>query len=149
MKAYGRVNVLTPSSLPSTRDGGEWSASCPHRFISEERAHGTHRIGVWLGTRASLNVVEREKITCLCRESNRDYSTIQAVPRRYTDGANPAPKIDITEYENRIETPNGHWREIGWYQGYVWIFPSEIFLAPGTGHRGFKVVMNGRKNSWT
>jgi hypothetical protein len=35
-------------SLTSALDGGEWSASRPSRFISKERAPGTHWIGGWV-----------------------------------------------------------------------------------------------------
>jgi hypothetical protein len=47
--------------LTSVLDGGEWSASHPSRFISSERAPGTHWIGGWVGPRDGLDVVEKRK----------------------------------------------------------------------------------------
>jgi hypothetical protein len=46
----------------STLVGGEWSASRPGRFISGERALGTHWIGGWVGLKTVLEDVERRKI---------------------------------------------------------------------------------------
>jgi len=39
--------------------GGEWSASCPGYFTARERAPGIHWIGGWVGSRASLDTVDR------------------------------------------------------------------------------------------
>jgi hypothetical protein len=41
--------------------GREWSASRPGRFNPGERAPGTHWIGGWVGPRASLDDMEKEK----------------------------------------------------------------------------------------
>jgi len=43
-------------------DGGEWSASCPGRFIPRERTPDTHCIGGWEDPRAGLDVGVRRKI---------------------------------------------------------------------------------------
>jgi hypothetical protein len=43
-------------------DGGEWSASHPSCFTRRERAPGTHWIGGWVGSRASLDTVVKRKI---------------------------------------------------------------------------------------
>jgi hypothetical protein len=49
-------------------DGGEWSGSRPRRFTTKERAPSTHWIGGWVGPRAGLDAVVREKIPSPCRE---------------------------------------------------------------------------------
>jgi hypothetical protein len=36
--------------------GGEWSASRPGRFTSEERAPGAHWTGGWVDSRAGLDL---------------------------------------------------------------------------------------------
>jgi hypothetical protein len=61
MKMYGGVDVLIYIFLTSTLVGGEWSVSRPGRFISEERAQGTHWIGGWVGLRAGMDDVEKRK----------------------------------------------------------------------------------------
>jgi hypothetical protein len=54
MKTYGGVDVYTHGFLTLGLVGGEWSASCPGRFIPVERAPGTHWIRGWLGPRALI-----------------------------------------------------------------------------------------------
>jgi hypothetical protein len=49
---------IVPPFLTLALDGGEWSASCPGRFIPGEIAPGTHWID-WVGPRASLDAVEK------------------------------------------------------------------------------------------
>jgi hypothetical protein len=44
---------------------GEWSASRSGRFTALERTHLTHRIGGWVGPRASLNDMEKLKFSTL------------------------------------------------------------------------------------
>jgi hypothetical protein len=61
--------MASPFLTPALH-GDEWSVSRPCRFTPGERAPGTHRIGGWVGPRASLNTVELRKICCPCRESN-------------------------------------------------------------------------------
>jgi hypothetical protein len=63
MKAYGGVDVLIHIFLASALSGGEWSASLTVRFTPGERAPGTHWIGGWVDPRASLNDVEKRKLT--------------------------------------------------------------------------------------
>ena len=41
---------------------GEWSASRPVSLTNEARAPRTHRIGVWMGPRTGLGVLEKKKI---------------------------------------------------------------------------------------
>jgi hypothetical protein len=48
-------------SLTSVLDRGEWSASRTGRFTSRERASGIHWIGSWVGYRACMDMVSKEK----------------------------------------------------------------------------------------
>jgi hypothetical protein len=48
MKAYWGNGSIAPHILDLSVDGGEWSASCPDRFIPRKRAHDTHWIGDWV-----------------------------------------------------------------------------------------------------
>jgi hypothetical protein len=59
------VDVLIHIFLTSALDGGEWSASCPGRFIPWERVTGTHWIGGWVNHRAGLDDVEKRKFLTL------------------------------------------------------------------------------------
>jgi hypothetical protein len=52
-------------SLTSALVGGEWSVSCPGRFIPGERALTTQWIGGWVGPRAGLDDVEKRKFLTL------------------------------------------------------------------------------------
>jgi hypothetical protein len=61
MKTYGEVDVWVHIFLTLALVGGEWSASRPGRFTSEERAPGTHWIGGWVDPRSSLDDVEKRK----------------------------------------------------------------------------------------
>jgi hypothetical protein len=65
MKAYGGVVVYIHVFLISALVGGEWSASRPTRFTSEERDPGTHWIGGWVGPRTGLDDVEKGKFLTL------------------------------------------------------------------------------------
>jgi hypothetical protein len=60
---------IAPRFLTSILDGGEWSASRPDRFVSEERARSIHWKGGWIRPRASLVIMENRIISSLCRES--------------------------------------------------------------------------------
>jgi hypothetical protein len=53
---YSSINSLT-----SALDGSEWSALRPGRLTPSERAPGTHWIGGWVGPRADLDAVAKEK----------------------------------------------------------------------------------------
>jgi hypothetical protein len=59
MKAYGEFDVYIHIFLTSALAGVEWSASRRCRFTPEERAHGIHWIGGWVGPRADLDDVEK------------------------------------------------------------------------------------------
>jgi hypothetical protein len=92
MKVYGGVDVYTHVFYISALAGGEWSASLPGRFTAGERDPGTHSISGWVGSRTSLDNVEKIKfLTLLGLE--RDPSVVQPVGSRYTDCAIPAPHI--------------------------------------------------------
>jgi hypothetical protein len=79
-------------------DGGKWSASRPGRaFTPGERTPGTHCTGGWVGPRAGLDTEARGKILFPCRGSNPARPVVQPVVRHYTDWANPALTIILTE----------------------------------------------------
>jgi hypothetical protein len=66
MIGKGNRNTLRkPAPVPlcppptSALAGSEWSASRPGRFITEERAPGTHWIGCWVDPRVGLDDVEK------------------------------------------------------------------------------------------
>jgi hypothetical protein len=54
------------------------------RFTPGERTPGTHCTRGWVGSRAGLDSVVREKISCLCRGSNFDRP-VQSAARHYTN----------------------------------------------------------------
>jgi hypothetical protein len=58
MKMYGGVKIQLHTFLIMVLDGGEWSASHPSCFTSEERDPYAHLIG-WASPRASLDTVIR------------------------------------------------------------------------------------------
>jgi hypothetical protein len=62
MKTYGVMVVWINIFVTSALAGGEWSASCPGRFIPGEKVHGTHRIGGWVDPRISLDDVVKRKL---------------------------------------------------------------------------------------
>jgi hypothetical protein len=78
MKTYWGVEVKPHAFLTSALDGGEWSASCPGRFIPWERAPATNWIGDRVGPRAGLDAMVKR------RESNHDRPILQPVASCYT-----------------------------------------------------------------
>jgi hypothetical protein len=50
--------VIAPPFVTFSLDGGVWSASCPDCFN-----HCTQWIGGWVGQRASLDIMEKGKIS--------------------------------------------------------------------------------------
>jgi hypothetical protein len=60
MKTYGGVDVYIHIFLTSALVRDEWSASRPDRFTP-----ATHWIGGWVGSRASLDNVEKRKFFIL------------------------------------------------------------------------------------
>jgi hypothetical protein len=59
MEAYGGA-IFTSALF-----GGEWLASRPDHFTPEERVHGTHWVGGWVGPSVSLEEVEKIKFLTL------------------------------------------------------------------------------------
>jgi hypothetical protein len=55
---------IAPPYLTATLKSGELSVSCTGRFTRGEIVPGAHLIGVWVGPRASLDVMEKRKISC-------------------------------------------------------------------------------------
>jgi hypothetical protein len=82
------MEVWLYTFLTSALDWG--NGQRPDRFNLWERAPPrTYSIG-WMGPRAGLSAVEKEKIYFPCRELNHDSLAVQPVARRYTDWANAA-----------------------------------------------------------
>jgi len=61
MKTCGVVEVQLHTFLTSALNGGEWSASCPSCCTHGKRVPRPHWIGGWVGPRASMDVVGKEK----------------------------------------------------------------------------------------
>jgi hypothetical protein len=74
-------------SLTSALDGSEWSASHPGHFTPRERAPGTHWLGGWVGPRAILDVVVKNKIPSLHQELNPRTPIVQPVAQHYSNRA--------------------------------------------------------------
>jgi hypothetical protein len=61
MKAYRRVETQLFLFLTSALDGSEWSASHLCRFTPGERHSSTLGAGAWMGSRTSLDFLEKIK----------------------------------------------------------------------------------------
>jgi hypothetical protein len=85
-------------------DGGEWSVSRPGRFTPRERAPRTHWIGGWMGPRAVLDAVVKEKIASPRHESNPRTPIVQRVTQRYTDWAVAALSLSSSANVNPFRT---------------------------------------------
>jgi len=70
MKAHKKSGV--PSShIFNLGNGFRWVVNfVPWFLYLWERTLLTHRIGRWVGHRASLDVLEKRKISCLYKDSN-------------------------------------------------------------------------------
>jgi hypothetical protein len=67
----GEWRYSSTQSWPKELDGGEWSVSHTGRFTPGVRTVGTHWTGGWVGPRAGLDDVAKEKSHYYtCRESN-------------------------------------------------------------------------------
>jgi hypothetical protein len=57
---YGRTLKMVENHFffTSALAGGEWSASLPYRFTSEERAPDTNSIGGWVPSRADAEKIK-------------------------------------------------------------------------------------------
>jgi hypothetical protein len=62
MKGYRGVEVQLHSFSTLALDEGQLSTSCSGRFTPERNA-GTHLTGDWVSSRASLDVLEKRKIS--------------------------------------------------------------------------------------
>jgi hypothetical protein len=76
MRAYWGSGGIAPRILDLGTTGHECSASRPVRFTPRERAHGTHRIGGWVGPRTGLDEAVKRKIPHSCRDSNPRSSSL-------------------------------------------------------------------------
>jgi len=61
MKMYGRVEVQHHAFLTLALDRSEYSASHPDHFIPKERAPGTYQREGWVGLRAGLDMMGKER----------------------------------------------------------------------------------------
>jgi hypothetical protein len=68
MKTWGSGGIASPF-LTSALSGDEWSVLRLCRFTPGLGVSCTHWIGAWVGPRAGLDAVRREK-SCSCQESN-------------------------------------------------------------------------------
>jgi hypothetical protein len=73
MRAHGGVDVYINVFLTSALVGGEWSSSRPGRFTPGERAPCIHSIESWVGPRAGLEDVKKEKFLILQRFELRPF----------------------------------------------------------------------------
>ena len=98
MKAYRGRRGLACMCVPThphtpfvitAIDASDWAASCHSPFIPRVRAPGT-----FVGPRASLDILEKTKTSCLCWESNCSSSSLQ--PSHYSDPAMLAPVFSCT-----------------------------------------------------
>jgi hypothetical protein len=81
VKAYWGVEVWLHAFLTLALYGGGWSASHTGRFTPSERAPGTHWIGGWVGPRAGLDTIVKEKFQTL---PGPEPLIVQPIAQRYT-----------------------------------------------------------------
>jgi hypothetical protein len=89
MKTFGS-DSRAPPFLTSAPDGSELSTLHPGRFTPRETAPGTHCTGGWVGSRDSLDAVEKIKILPPPPPPRNRNLVAQPVARYYTDRAIPA-----------------------------------------------------------
>jgi hypothetical protein len=78
MKAYGENGGAAPAIFHlSSRF--EWSTLCPSGVTPTERIFGTHSVVNWMGPRAGVNVLEKQKSVVLIRTSIPDCPAHQLV----------------------------------------------------------------------
>jgi hypothetical protein len=75
----GECRYSSTHSLTSALDVGEWSASRHGRLTPRERTTGTHWIGGWVGHRAVLYTLVKNKIPSPRQESNPRTMIVQPV----------------------------------------------------------------------
>jgi hypothetical protein len=71
MKMHERVEVQLHHSRPQHQM--DWSASGPSNFTPREIASGTHWMGSWMDLTASLDAVEKSKISRPYHELNSSH----------------------------------------------------------------------------
>jgi hypothetical protein len=82
IKTYGGEEAQLHTFLTLTLDG-EWSASYTGRFTPTKRAPGTHCVGGWVGSKASLDVMEKSLFPKVGTESlffDRRECSLVAIP---------------------------------------------------------------------
>jgi hypothetical protein len=81
------VKVYLQAFLISELDAGEWLASRLGRFALGKRGPGILYIGDWVGPRASLDIVEKRKITAATRNQTPIPWSSSPLPSLYTNWA--------------------------------------------------------------
>ena len=72
-RRMGRMKVQFHSFLTSVTDGGDWSSSCPHRFIHTRKDTMYSWIECWMGAGDSVDVsVEKIKSLACARIRSPD-----------------------------------------------------------------------------
>jgi len=80
------VEAQCHSLETSALDGAMWSTKHPSPFTLWERATVTHCIGGWMGQNRS-QLSRKDKISCMCWESNHVTQLSSLQPSNYTDYA--------------------------------------------------------------
>jgi hypothetical protein len=105
MKAYWKMDVRIHIFFTSALAGGEWSASRPGGFTSEEGAPGTHWIGGWVDPRAGLDDVENKIFLTLPGLELRPVDR-PASSQSHTDDTIPAPNtLTIAKKRTSLDKP--------------------------------------------
>jgi hypothetical protein len=96
MKTYGGWRYSSTILELDTR--WRWVVSfTPRLLYSRGKVPCSHCIGGWVGPKACLDVVEKTKISCPCRNLT---PAVQSVARRYIDRSIPAPPNDLDNIKN-------------------------------------------------
>jgi hypothetical protein len=86
-------------------NGGEWSTSPTGSFIPRAREPETHWKGGWVGPTASLDAVEKGKISCSCKQLSHNSTVIE--PAVYWQYWLKNPSFSIINIVTRLQT-EGH-----------------------------------------
>ena len=82
-KLIEAVEVWFRSFVKLTLDGTDWSASCSSCFNLRGKSpppHNTHWLGVWMGPRAGLHILENRKSIAFARIRTPDLPARSLVP---------------------------------------------------------------------
>jgi hypothetical protein len=76
---WGVYIYIGPAFLISATDGDEWSASRPGRFTPGQTTPGVHFICGLAGPTAGLDITEKRKVFCSCRNLKSDSTIVYRV----------------------------------------------------------------------